>query len=135
MLTTEIIPIAQNQADWDYLPMKNASFTEILRSRIDQDPDLTEAGLASKAGLDNSTIRIMLDRNTSPREATMRKIAAALGESLEQFMASQLDKEGKKVTGSRRVEVELYKIDWKWWWDKSEDNIYNYYSKNHKKHK
>lgn len=62
------------------------SFVEILRDRIDNDPNLTVAGLAVKAGLDNSTIRQMISQNRSPRIDTAIKICAALGETVESFM-------------------------------------------------
>ncbi|MEZ4828531.1 MAG: MG2 domain-containing protein [Bacteroidia bacterium] len=38
-----------------------------------------------------------------------------------------VDKEGRPVSGE--VEVKLYKLEWKWWWDKSEDNIGTYQGK------
>ena len=38
-----------------------------------------------------------------------------------------VDHEGKRV--SSKVEVTLYKLDWKWWWDTSEDNIGTYQGK------
>ncbi len=66
-------------------------FVEILVRRIEADPDLSEAGLAVKAGLNNSTIRQMIAKGANPREDTMRKVAAAFGESLETFMAEGRD--------------------------------------------
>lgn len=38
-----------------------------------------------------------------------------------------VNNDGKRVTS--KVEVTLYKLDWKWWWDKSEDNIGTYQGK------
>lgn len=67
------------------------TFVEILRDRIANDPSLTEAGLAVKAGLDNSTIRQMIAQNRSPRIDTAVKICAALGESVESFMEQSRD--------------------------------------------
>jgi plasmid maintenance system antidote protein VapI len=67
------------------------SFVEILRDRIASDPNLTDAGLAVKAGLDNSTIRQMIANNRSPRIDTAVKICAALGETVESFMAQSRD--------------------------------------------
>lgn len=67
------------------------SFVEILRDRIASDPNLTEAGLAVKAGLDNSTIRQMIAKNRSPRIDTAVKICAALGETVEGFMQQSRD--------------------------------------------
>lgn len=37
-----------------------------------------------------------------------------------------VDKDGKPVAGKRRLEVEFYQIQWKWWWDKSDENQSNY---------
>ncbi|UXX80516.1 MG2 domain-containing protein [Reichenbachiella carrageenanivorans] len=36
-----------------------------------------------------------------------------------------VDAKGQPVS-RRNVEVELYKLDWRWWWDNSYDNIGNY---------
>ena len=63
------------------------TFVEILAERIASDPNLTDSGLAGRAGLDNSTIRQMIKLNRSPRIDTALKIVHALGETLESFMA------------------------------------------------
>lgn len=68
-----------------------------LKALIDSDPNLTVAGLAVKAGLDNSSIRIMLKNNTSPRVGTMRKICAALGTTLEEFMSNAQNEEEREI--------------------------------------
>ena len=69
-----------------------SDFVELLRQRIDADPDLTPAGLASRAGIDNSTIRKILNgQNRSPRIDTAMKICAALGTTLEDFMGVKTD--------------------------------------------
>ncbi len=39
---------------------------------------------------------------------------------------------GEPVSKSN-LEVKLYKLDWKWWWDNSEDNLVNYQGKMYKK--
>lgn len=33
----------------------------------------------------------------------------------------------------RGIEIEVYKLDWKWWWDKSRENLANYISRNYHK--
>ncbi|POY38030.1 hypothetical protein C3K47_05770 [Solitalea longa] len=33
---------------------------------------------------------------------------------------------GALIGGQRQVEVELYKISWKWWWDESDDDFSNF---------
>lgn len=67
------------------------SFVSILKARIEDDPDLSAAGLAKAAGLDNSTIRQMIARDRSPRIDTALKICRALGVTLEKFMAGGRD--------------------------------------------
>ena len=72
--------------------MKTDDFVRRLRDRIEQDPDLTAAGLAAKSGIDVSTIRKMLTiEGASPRYATAQKICAALGTTLEAFMSNDQD--------------------------------------------
>lgn len=66
-------------------------FVDILVARIAADPTLTEAGLAKRAGLDNSTIRQMIKNRRSPRIDTAMKICAALGETVESFMSQSND--------------------------------------------
>lgn len=57
-----------------------------LQAVIDSDPDLNVSNLATRAGLADSTIRKIFRDNKSPRAVTMRKICAALGTTLEEFM-------------------------------------------------
>jgi len=66
-------------------------FVDILIKRIESDPELTEAGLAKKAGLDNSTIRQMIKHRRNPRIDTAIKICKALGETVETFMSQARD--------------------------------------------
>src|SRR3546814_1829266 len=37
-----------------------------------------------------------------------------------------VDTEGKLLSGSRRVQVELYKVRWRWWWDDSSEDVSNF---------
>jgi len=67
------------------------SFVDILEKRIEADPSLTAAGLAKRAGLDNSTIRTMIRDRRSPRIDTALKICQALGETVESFMSQSRD--------------------------------------------
>lgn len=39
-----------------------------------------------------------------------------------------VDRNGKPVTGKRKVEIEFYQIKWKWWWDKSAEDLSDYNS-------
>ncbi|MFN0313885.1 MAG: alpha-2-macroglobulin family protein [Burkholderiales bacterium] len=41
-----------------------------------------------------------------------------------------VDAQGKPVS-IKEVKVELYKIDWKWWWDKTDDNLSQFASQEH----
>lgn len=72
--------------------MTNRTFAQRLKAVIDSDPDLTEAGLATKAGLSNSVIRKLLKGNTqNPRVDTAIKICEALGTTLEDFMSGAFE--------------------------------------------
>jgi transcriptional regulator with XRE-family HTH domain len=76
----------------DYLCMVDRTFAERLRAAIEADDDLTPAGLATKAGLDNSTIRQLLSgKAVNPRVDTAMKICAALGTTLEEFLGLEYD--------------------------------------------
>lgn len=74
-------------------------FLRRLRATIDGDENLTDAGLAVKAGLDNSAIRAMFKNaeKRSPRIDTARKICAALGTTLEVFMSEAKTAEEKEL--------------------------------------
>ncbi len=37
-----------------------------------------------------------------------------------------LDKDGKIINENHQIELEFYKIKWKWWWDKSANNVSNF---------
>ena len=68
--------------------MNDRTFAQRLQAVIDADEDLTPAGLAKRAGLDNSAIRSLLSgKAQNPRMDTAIKICAALGVTLEEFMA------------------------------------------------
>ena len=41
-----------------------------------------------------------------------------------------VDADGKRLTGKQKLEVTLYKISWKWWWDSSSDQLAHYVSRN-----
>ncbi|MGV6840593.1 MAG: helix-turn-helix domain-containing protein [Planktomarina sp.] len=68
-----------------------------LKAAIDADPDWNVSNLAVKAGLSNSSIRQMFDKNRSPRISTMRKICAAMGTTLEVFMSNAQTEEEKEI--------------------------------------
>ena len=68
--------------------MTERTFAERLQRAIDRDPNLTVAGLAVKAGLDNSALRNLLSgRVKNPRLDTAIKVCEALGTTLEDFMS------------------------------------------------
>ena len=72
--------------------MNDDSFVRRLQRRIDDDPELTPAGLAVLSGIDNSAIRKMLSGAIlSPRIATAEKICAALGTTFDAFMSDSQD--------------------------------------------
>lgn len=68
-----------------------------LRAVIEANPDLNASSLATEAGLANSTIRKMFRDNKSPRVVTMRKICAALGTTLEEFMGEARTPEQQEI--------------------------------------
>ncbi len=39
------------------------------------------------------------------------------------FSIVNLKPDGSYVSGEKEVELTLYKIDWKWWWDRTEDDL------------
>lgn len=63
-------------------------FWEILRDKIESDPDLSASALAVKAGLSNSAIRQMITNERDPRLGTAKRICEALGTTYETFMAN-----------------------------------------------
>jgi len=68
--------------------MNDRTFAQRLQAVIDANPDITPAGLSKQAGLDNSAIRSLLSgKAKNPRVDTAVKICAALGTTLEDFMA------------------------------------------------
>jgi len=74
--------------------MTNRTFAEKLRSVVDADPSITEAGPATKAGLSNSVVRKIIAGTTkNPRVDTAMKICAALDTTIEEFMGSPQTKE------------------------------------------
>lgn len=44
-----------------------------------------------------------------------------------------VDKNGKAATGTRKMEVAVYKVQWRWWWDNSADDIVNYETSSYSK--
>lgn len=72
--------------------MSEPTFAERLQRVIDGDPNLTVAGLAVKAGLDNSALRALLSgRVKNPRLDTAIKVCVALGTTLEDFMSGSYE--------------------------------------------
>ena len=41
-----------------------------------------------------------------------------------------VDADGERLKGKQKLEVTLYKISWKWWWDSSNDQLAHYVSRN-----
>lgn len=44
-----------------------------------------------------------------------------------------VDHYGKPISGTRNVTVELYKLDFRWWWDRSSDYLSNYVYSSYRK--
>jgi transcriptional regulator with XRE-family HTH domain len=69
-----------------------------LKKRIESETNLTEAGLAKKAGLSDSAIRQYFSRsNRTPRIENARKICAALGTTFEEFMTEGQTPEEQEI--------------------------------------
>lgn len=69
-----------------------------LKAQIDADPDITAASLSVKAGLSNAAIRHWLNGDSkSPTLESARKICAALGTTLEEFMSEAKSQEEKEI--------------------------------------
>ncbi|MBE9597678.1 MG2 domain-containing protein [Pedobacter sp. MC2016-24] len=41
-----------------------------------------------------------------------------------------VDRNGKLVSGAKTVDVELYKVQWRWWWDQDNENSYANFTQN-----
>jgi transcriptional regulator with XRE-family HTH domain len=68
-----------------------------LQEIIDTNPDTNVSRLAVDAGMSNSAIRLMLAQNKSPTIKTARKICAALGTTLEEFMSQAKSAEEREI--------------------------------------
>lgn len=69
-----------------------------LKERIDSDPNLTAASLSVKAGMSNAAIRQWLSgKSKSPTLESARKVCAALGTTLEEFMSEARTPEEKEI--------------------------------------
>ena len=92
--------------------MSDRTFSQRLQAVINAAPDLTPAGLATRAGLDNSAIRSLLSgKAKNPRLDTAIKICSALGTTLEDFMSGEF--QGAQVPAdeeSRRIRALLSQL-------------------------
>jgi len=78
--------------------MIDRTFADRLQKVIDSDPELTAAGLAVKAGLNNSTIRGLLSgRTKNVRVDTANKICKALETTLDKFMSDGQPEEEAEI--------------------------------------
>jgi uncharacterized protein YfaS (alpha-2-macroglobulin family) len=49
-----------------------------------------------------------------------------LTDTTHQIDVVTLDPEGKPITGTHRIEMKFYKIEWRWWWDNGDSQISSY---------
>lgn len=69
-----------------------------LKERIDSDPNLTAAALSVKAGMSNAAIRQWLSgKSKSPTIESARKVCAALGTTLEEFISEAQTEEEQEI--------------------------------------
>lgn len=82
-----------------HLPMSDTDpFIEGLRVIFEANPELKPSVVSEQAGLDNSTIRKLLNgQNASPKVATAEKIANVLGYSLSTVIALGSNEHSRKV--------------------------------------
>jgi len=55
------------------------------------------------------------------------------GDSDNVIKVVDVDKTGKPAQGIRKMEVNVYKIQWRWWWDHSSDDVVNYENSSYSK--
>ncbi|QEC53300.1 hypothetical protein EDD80_10335 [Anseongella ginsenosidimutans] len=78
-----------------------------------------------------------MDRVSLPYHAYNSYVGVKIpeGESFSGFLVTgknhpvdivNLDTEGKLLSGSRKVKVSLYKVQWRWWWDENGDDLSNF---------
>ncbi|RFC55030.1 alpha-2-macroglobulin family protein [Brumimicrobium aurantiacum] len=99
----------------------------------DQAPGMMKAVFKTRAferGGDFSTDQIAV--NYAPYEhfvgiksPELDKYGALQTDSTYQFPIISLDKNGVRQ-GNRRIEVEVYRIEWSWWWQSGSNNIASY---------
>lgn len=77
--------------------MMAKKFWEKLHQTIEASPDLTESGLAVKAGLSNSAIRQMIVNKRDPRMSTAEKICEAMGTTYAIFMSDAETEEQQEI--------------------------------------
>lgn len=69
-----------------------------LKERIDNDPKLSAASLSVKAGLSNAAIRHWMNGDSKgPTLENARKVAEALGTSLEEFLSNAESEEERRI--------------------------------------
>ena len=44
------------------------------------------------------------------------------------FNIVEVDTKGKFLQGTSNVQIQLYKLQWRWWWDASNDDVSSYNS-------
>lgn len=72
--------------------MIDRTFAQRLKAVIEKSETITEAGLATQAGLSNSVVRKIIKGTTqNPRVDTAIKICSALGTTLEDFMSGAFE--------------------------------------------
>ncbi len=65
----------------------------------------------------------------SPKE---KRNGSFLTDEDEEFSIVSLTKEGKPIQ-KRKIKVEIFKIEWRWWWSSSSDNLSKYTSSSYHK--
>ena len=71
-----------------------------------------------------SFVGVNVPKTESPRDALLTDKTQTVGIALVDANGKPLSRDG--------IEVSLYKLDWRWWWDQSEENVSNFVGRSHR---
>ena len=71
-----------------------------------------------------SFVGVNVPKTESPRDALLTDKTQTVGIALVDANGKPLSRDG--------IEVSLYKLGWRWWWDQSEENVSNFVERSHR---
>lgn len=103
----------------------------------DQAPGMLKAIFTTRAferGGDFSTDQMAVnyapyDHFVGIQSPEINRYGALQTDSTYQFPIVSLDKNGVRA-GNRKLEVEVYRIEWSWWWESGSNNVASYINRN-----